>query len=108
MAKPSTSPAASPRLETGMPQTQSHCLLLVTLAPTLSGQFPSTLLLEAVSVTSISRRLKMEVWFGRVTLTAVILLTATVLVLLHKMIVGDKWLLLICSGQEAFLVCSGR
>jgi hypothetical protein len=37
----------------------------------------------------------MEVWFGRVTLTAVILLTATVLVLLHKMIVGDKGAVLI-------------
>jgi hypothetical protein len=87
-----------------MRQTQSLCLLLDTPAPTLSGVSPSTLPLEAVLVTSISRRLKMEVWFGRVILTAVILLTATVLVLLPRMTVGDNRLLLICSGQEASIV----
>jgi hypothetical protein len=45
----------------------------------------------------------MEVWFGRVILTAVILLTETVLVPLRRMIVGDKQPLSVLADKKRFL-----
>ena len=81
---------------------ESHCLLLDTPALTPSGLLPSTLLLEAASATSISRRLQMEVWFGRVILTAATLLMETVLVLLLRMIAGDRSLRLPVADRKLY------
>jgi hypothetical protein len=59
---------------------------------------------ELVSTTSISRRLRMEVLFGRVTLTVVILLVEPVVVVLRRMIVGDRRLRLLWCKKFLLIV----
>jgi hypothetical protein len=83
---------------------QLHCPLLDILHLTPSGLLPSALLVELVSTTSISRRLRMEALFGRVTLTVVILLVEPVVVVLRRMIVGDRRLRLLWCKKFLLIV----